>query len=293
MADYRDQATTGGLTVQDDRYISPPESVSSPGKRPDGGTADEKSARESANNDYESYLEKKKLFDKLSTKVSKAHKKLTDWAAEHMTVSPDSPLFELTTKSLQDGAIKFAEHGIENVYYGHAFDTLVSKAVPTVMKRAALKSDNPQKKAGKKSPNSDSVSRRAKASASSKAIDTGIATKAGKLAKGTGTVLTLALAGWEISNGASPGRVAFETRAGYAGSALVITGAVALGFEAAPVRLTVAGSGLLAYGIGKAYESWTPLQTRERIDEGISDVYETSTERIGDKTASAWKRIFG
>jgi len=210
-----------------------------------------------------------------------------------MTVSPDSPLFELTTKSLQDGAIKFAEHGIENVYYGHAFDTLVSKAVPTVMKRAALKSDNPQKKAGKKSPNSDSVSRRAKASASSKAIDTGIATKAGKLAKGTGTVLTLALAGWEISNGASPGRVAFETRAGYAGSALVITGAVALGFEAAPVRLTVAGSGLLAYGIRKAYGSWTPLQTRERIDEGISDVYETSTEWIGDKTASAWKRIFG
>ena len=137
------------------------------------------------------------------------------------------------------------------------------------------------------------MSRRAKASASSKAIDTGIATKAGKFAKGTGPVLTLALAGWEISNGASPGRVAFETRAGYAGSALVITGAVALGFEAAPVRLTVAGSGLLAYGIGKAYGSWTPLQTRERIDEGISDVYETSTEWIGDKTASAWKRIFG
>lgn len=152
MADYRDQATTGGLTVQDDRYISPPESVSSPGKRPDGGTADEKSAWESANNDYESYLEKKKLFDKLSTKVSKAHKKLTDWAAEHMTVSPDSPLFELTTKSLQDGAIKFAEHGIENVYYGHAFDALARKAIPTATKRAALKSDNPQKKRGRSHP---------------------------------------------------------------------------------------------------------------------------------------------
>ena len=69
-----------------------------------------------------------------------------------MTVSPDSPLFELTTKSLQDGAIKFAEHGIENVYYGHAFDTLVSKAVPAAMKRAALKSDNPQKKRGRSRP---------------------------------------------------------------------------------------------------------------------------------------------
>lgn len=130
----------------------PAESVSSPGKRPDGGTADEKSAWESANNDYESYLEKKKLFDKLSTKVSKAHKKLTDWAAEHMTVSPDSPLFELTTKSLQDGAIKFAEHGIENVYYGHAFDALARKAIPTATKRAALKSDNPQKKRGRSHP---------------------------------------------------------------------------------------------------------------------------------------------
>lgn len=293
MADYRDQATTGGLTVQDDRYISPPESVSSPGKRPDGGTADEKSAWESANNDYESYLEKKKLFDKLSTKVSKAHKKLTDWAAEHMTVSPDSPLFELTTKSLQDGAIKFAEHGIENVYYGHAFDTLVSKAVPAAMKRAALKSDNPQKKAGKKSPNSDSVSRRAKASASSKAIDTGIATKAGKFARGTGTVLTLALAGWEISNGTSPSRVALETTAGYVGSTIVIAGAAALAPEMGAVILGVLGSAALSYSVRKAYGSWIPLQTRERIDEGISDVYETSTEGIGDKTTSAWKRIFG
>lgn len=293
MADYRDQATTGGLTVQDDRYISPPESVSSPGKRPDGGAADEKSAWESANNDYESYLEKKKLFDKLSTKVSKAHKKLTDWAAEHMTVSPDSPLFELTTKSLQDGAIKFAEHGIENVYYGHAFDTLVSKAVPTATKRAALKSDNPQKKAGKKSPNPDSVSRRAKASASSKAIDTGIATKAGKFARGTGTVLTLALAGWEISNGTSPSRVALETTAGYVGSTIVIAGAAALAPEMGAVILGVLGSAALSYSVRKAYGSWIPLQTRERIDEGISDVYETSTEGIGDKTASAWKRIFG
>ena len=123
----------------------------SPGKRLDEGTADEKSAWESANNDYESYLEKK-LFDKLSTKVPKAHKKLTDWAAEHMTVSPDSPLFELTTKSLQDGAIKFAEHGIENVYYGHAFDALARKAIPTATKRAALKSDNPQKKRGRSHP---------------------------------------------------------------------------------------------------------------------------------------------
>ena len=121
------------------------------GEAPRRGTADEKSAWESANNDYESYLEKK-LFDKLSTKVSKAHKKLTDWAAEHMTVSPDSPLFELTTKSLQDGAIKFAENGIENVYYGHAFDALVRKAILTATKRAALKSDNPQKKRGRNHP---------------------------------------------------------------------------------------------------------------------------------------------
>lgn len=264
----------------------------SPGKRLDEGTADEKSAWESANNDHESYLEKK-LFDKLSTKVPKAHKKLTDWAAEHMTVSPDSPLFELTTKSLQDGAIKFAEHNIENVYYGHAFDALVRKAVPAATKRAALKSDNPQKKAGKKSPNPDSMSRRAKASASSKTIDTGIATKSGKFTKGTGTVLTLALAGWEISNGASPGRVALETTAGYVGSALVIAGAAALAPEMGAVALGVLGSAALSYGAGKAYESWIPLQTRERIDEGISDAYETSTEWIGDKTSSAWKRIFG
>ena len=137
------------------------------------------------------------------------------------------------------------------------------------------------------------MSRRAKASASSKTIDTGIATKAGKFAKGTGTVLTLALAGWEISNGASPVRVALETTAGYVGSALVIAGAAALAPEMGAVAVGVLGSAALSYGAGKAYESWIPLQTRERIDEGISDAYETSTEWIGDKTSSAWKRIFG
>ena len=59
------------------------------------------------------------------------------------------------------------------------------------------------------------------------------------------------------------------------------------------VALGVLGSAALSYGAGKAYESWITLQTRERIDEGISDAYETSTEWIGDKTSSAWKRIFG
>ena len=38
--------------------------------------------------------------------------------------------------------------------------------------------------------------------------------------------------------------------------------------------------------VGKAYENWVPLRTRERIDEGIKDTWNATA-------GSAWKAVFG
>lgn len=51
------------------------------------------------------------------------------------------------------------------------------------------------------------------------------------------------------------------------------------------VVAVVAGSAI-AWGAGKLYESAVPLRTRERIDEGIKDVWNATA-------GSAWKSVFG
>ena len=103
MADYRDDATTGGLTVQDDRYIKAPDPVSDPGKLSNKASASEKRTWQTNHDNYEEYLKKKNLFNTLSSKVSETHKKLTDWVNEHMKVSDKSPAYELVSSSLKNG----------------------------------------------------------------------------------------------------------------------------------------------------------------------------------------------
>lgn len=176
---------------------------------------------------------------------------------------------------------KFAEYGIENKYYGDPFYMQVAKAAPAAAERAAAKSGNPQTRAGKKAPNADSVARRAEASARAKGASPALTAKAAKVGERVGTVLTLALSGWEISQGASPGKVILETAAGFG----LAAGAAALGVSA-PVWGVVVGSAIIVYGVGKAYESWVPLRTRERIDEGIRDVWDATV-------GSAWETVFG
>lgn len=293
MTGYRDDAKAGGLSVNDDRYIKPPEEVANPGELPKNATAKQKTTWQTAHDDYEAYLEKKKLFGNLQKDANETRKKLTDWVVEHMTVSKESPLYELQVKALQDGSIKFAELGLENAYHGSVYNSLVARAVPAAAARAASKSGNPKVRAGKKSPNPDSVAKRAEASARTKAANTGLATKAAKVGARAGTVLTLALSGWEISRGSSPSQVGIETAAGFAGAALgtvaVVAGAVALGVSAPALLVVgagVAGGIALSWGVGKAYEGLVPLRTRERIDEGIKDTWNATV-------GSAWKHVFG
>lgn len=289
MAGYRDDAKAGGLTVREDRYIQAPESVSDPGNPPKGATEKQKNTWQTAHDEYNNYLEKSKLFDDLQEDAGETRKKLSDWVAQHMTVSSESPLYELTVKALQDGTIEFSAYGIENIFLGSTYDSLVQKATPAATKRAALKSKNPQTEKGGKSPNPDSVARRAEASAKAKGGDPAFSAKAAKVGKRVGTTLTLALSGWEIYNGNSPSKVGIETAAGFvvaAGVGAVAAAATAPAWVTAGATVLVGGA--IVWGVGKAYENTVPLRTRERIDEGIRD----AANWVGDKAYEGWKSVF-
>ena len=289
MAGYRDDAKAGGLTVREDRYIQAPESVSDPGNPPKGATEKQKNTWQTAHDEYNNYLEKSILFDDLQEDAGETRKKLSDWVAQHMTVSSESPLYELTVKALQDGTIEFSAYGIENIFLGPTYDSLVQKATPAATKRAALKSKNPQTEKGGKSPNPDSVARRAEASAKAKGGDPAFSAKAAKVGKRVGTTLTLALSGWEIYNGNSPSKVGIETAAGFvvaAGVGAVAAAATAPAWVTAGATVLVGGA--IVWGVGKAYENTVPLRTRERIDEGIRD----AANWVGDKAYEGWKSVF-
>lgn len=288
MAGYRDDAKAGGLTVREDRYIQAPESVSDPGNPPKGATEKQKNTWQTAHDEYNNYLEKSKLFDDLQEDAGETRKKLSDWVAQHMTVSSESPLYELTVKALQDGTIEFSAYGIENIFLGPTYDSLVQKATPAATKRAALKSKNPQTEKGGKSPNPDSVARRAEASAKAKGGDPAFSAKAAKVGKRVGTTLTLALSGWEIYNGNSPSKVGIETAAGFvvaAGVGAVAAAATAPAWVTAGATVLVGGA--IVWGVGKAYENTVPLRTRERIDEGIRDTWNVTSK------ATLWGLVFG
>jgi len=289
MAGYRDDAKAGGLTVREDRYIQAPESVSDPGNPPKGATEKQKNTWQTAHDEYNNYLEKSKLFDDLQEDAGETRKKLSDWVAQHMTVSSESPLYELTVKALQDGTIEFSAYGIENIFLGPTYDSLVQKATPAATKRAALKSKNPQTEKGGKSPNPDSVARRAEASAKAKGGDPAFSAKAAKVGKRVGTTLTLALSGWEIYNGNSPSKVGIETARGVGapgGAGPVAPAATAPAWVTAGATVLVGGA--IVWGVGKAYENTVPLRTRERIDEGIRD----AANWVGDKAYEGWKSVF-
>lgn len=130
------------------------------------------------------------------------------------------------------------------------------------------------------------MARRAEASARAKGGSPTLTAKAKKLAQRTGTTLTLALSGWEIYNGKSPSQVGLETAAGFAAGAVVTAAAAATLPAWGTAAVVVLVGGAVSWGVGKAYESWVPLRTRERIDEGIKDAWNATV-------GSAWKAVFG
>lgn len=293
MAGYRDDAKAGGLTVTDDRYIKQPEAVSDPGDLPKNATSKQKTTWQSAHNEYENYLTKKKLWDDLQSDASKTRTQLSDWVKKNMTVQPDPPLYEQQMNAWKNASPSVVESAGENIYYTETYKRLLRNSSSGATTRYRDGSPSPKQNKGISEPNREAVAKRTRASAADKAAKMDLAGKAKTAGKVAGIATTLALAGLDIYNGRSPGQVGVETAAGFAGAALGVAmvgvSAAALGV-AAPGILVVGAAvtvgTVLAWGAGKVYETSVPLRTRERIDEGIKDVWNATA-------GSAWKSIFG
>ena len=144
-------------------------------------------------------------------------------------------------------------------------------------------------------PNPASVQKRAEAHPN--AVRAGRATDMAKRFGRIGTVLTIATAGLEISQGASPSGVLVGVAGGVAGGTVGVPVGQALGIFAVGFIGEVTGhapgaaagamvGGVLGTVIGSAvgssfarytYTSVIPQQVRELIDEGMKDAWDTIT----------------
>lgn len=288
MAGYRDDAKAGGLTVTSDRYIQPPEEVDNPGELPKGATAKQKSTWQTTHDNYTTYVEKMKLWNDLKSDADDTRTQLTDWVAEHMTVNPESPLYEIILSGLMNSHVTAAGILGENTYYTEAYYIVEGKAVGDATVRHMNQSKSRRKYTKDWKPNREAVAKRTNASMPARVNNANLEGKAKSIGKNLGIGLTLAIAGWDIYNGKSPSQTGIATTAGIvAGSGITIAAATLSAPAWLTVGAVVAGGTLIAWGVGEAYENWVPLRTRERIDEGIWDTWSVTSK------ATLWGQVFG
>jgi len=287
MAGYRDDAKAGGLTVTDDCYIQPPDEVDNPGELPKGASAKQKSTWKIAHDNYTTYVKKMKLWNDLKSDADDTRTQLTDWVAEHMTVNPESPRYEIILAGLINSHVTTSGILGENAYYTEAYDMVRGKAIEDAAMRHFDASKSRTKYTNWK-PDREAVVKRTNASMPARVSNADIAGKAKRFGSRLGVGLTLAIAGWDIYNGKSPSQTGIETTAGLvAGSGITIAAATISAPAWATAGAVILGGTAIAYGVGKAYESWIPLRTRERIDEGIWDTWSITSK------ATLWGQVFG
>ena len=287
MAGYRDDAKAGGLTVTSDRYIQAPDEVDNPGELPKGASAKQKSTWQTAHDNYTTYVEKMKLWNDLKSDADDTRTQLTDWVAEHMTVDPESPRYEIILSGLINSHVTASGILGENAYYTEAYDMVRGKAIEDAAMRHFDASKSRTKYTNWK-PDRKAVVKRTNASMPARVSNADIAGKAKRFGSHLGVGLTLAIAGWDIYNGKSPSQTGIATTAGLvAGSGITIAAAALSAPAWLTVGAVVAGGTLIAWGVGEAYENWVPLRTRERIDEGIWDTWSVTSK------ATLWGQVFG
>lgn len=291
MAGHRDDAKAGGLTVTSDRYIQPPDEVDNPGELPRGAPAKQKAHGRHAHDNYTTYVEKMKLWNNLKSEADDTRRQLADWVAEHMTIDSKSPLYETIISGRINSKIAAAGVLTQNAYYTEAYNMVRGEAVEDAAMRYFDASKSRTKYTNWK-PDREAVVKRTNASMPARVSNTDLAGKATKVAKFTGNVLTLAVAGWQIYDGESPSQVAIETGVGVGAAALATAATVAVVGSApawVPVAAGVVVGTAAAAGIGWVYENCVPLRTREKIDEGIKD----AAGWVGDTAYAGWKAVFG
>lgn len=291
MAGHRDDAKAGGLTATSDRYIQPPDEVDNPGELPRGAPAKQKAHGRHAHDNYTTYVEKMKLWNNLKSEADDTRRQLADWVAEHMTIDSKSPLYENIISGRINSKIAAAGVLTQNAYYTEAYNMVRGEAVEDAAMRYFDASKSRTKYTNWK-PDREAVVKRTNASMPARVSNTDLAGKATKVAKFTGNVLTLAVAGWQIYDGESPSQVAIETGVGVGAAALATAATVAVVGSApawVPVAAGVVVGTAAAAGIGWVYENCVPLRTREKIDEGIKD----AAGWVGDTAYAGWKAVFG
>ena len=215
MSGHLETARNDGLTVEGN-IIRYPAAVSAPGKYPKGGTPDEKSAWNSADDKYNDYLQKVRDFEKVRGRVEYTFKQLSDWIANNLAPTKTEVLKDAVMAGFRGLLVKEVGVGYEsttNNVYKSRIDALNDAAKELATTRAQMKSKNPRVSAGG-DPSDGAVSRNKARSGVAKELEEA-ASSAGNTAKKLifrgNAVLTLGSAAYELSQGADPGNLLVTT----------------------------------------------------------------------------------
>lgn len=189
----------------------------------------------------------------------------------------------------------------ENVFESRA-SALEAEAKDAATVLARTRSGNPAVRAGSIEPSASGMENASKpGSRAGNLLDEAEGlSRWSKVLKGGGPIVAMGMGAFQISQGESPSRVGLEIAggvvgglaAGAAASALVAAGVIAAPAIVVAVGVALVGAAV-AWGVGKAYESWVPQDVREKIDEGIKDTWHTVADPVGDAVSGAWHSVFG
>ncbi|WP_143224942.1 hypothetical protein [Actinomyces oris] len=278
MSGHLETARNDGLAVEGN-IIHYPAAVSAPGKYPKGGTSDEKSAWNSADDKYNDYLQKVRDFEKVRGRVEYTFKQLSDWIANNLAPTKTDVVKDTVTAMFRSLLVKEVgvgyEYTISNVYKSR-IDALNNAAKELASTRAQIKSENPRVAAGGE-PSDEAVARNKARSGTAKELEDA-ASSAGKSAKKLifrgNAILTLGSAAYELSQGADPGNLLVTTATGLAIDAGVAA-LVAAGVITAPgwgtAVLVGAATVAVSTGVGYVYDHALSKRTRETINRKLDN----------------------
>ncbi len=290
MQEHRDKAIQGDLVV-DGTWINAPEPVVCPARPPDPkASAEQRAQYGDVMRAYERYCEQLDLFLELEEKTAKTFRRLEDWIEINLAGAVE----ELNADSLATimgtalSRLGLAVSAGKSSFSSRAVD-LRDKATKRATEAARRASGNPAVRSGQYDPNPASVQKRAEAHPN--AVRAGRATDMAKRFGRIGTALTIATAGLEISQGASPSGVLVGIAGGVVGApigqqlGIFVVGLGGAAVSQAPgaatgtvvggVAGTVIGSAVGSSFARYTYTSVVPQQVRELIDEGMKDAWDT------------------
>lgn len=312
MADWRDEASSGGLVVAG-TVIEPPDAAVPPqyclADDAPQAAVDQFEAEQEA---YERQLAKVELYNRIATDVGTAWGELEKWITENLEafesgITASEPLITTVLGGLA------ATNKIAFDYAIEAKDQRLSADIEELRSRAEqmraeaaefrdkLRSGNPAVRAAAEAANPAEMRRTA--NALDDVVD-GLRRSPLRHLPIIGDALSVGLAGQEIASGESPSSVAIGEIAGVVGGVAAGAAVVAVLGATAPVWATagavVIGGAAIGAGAVWAYEELVPQDVRESIDAGLEDAWDATTDFAEDAwdtvsggVSDAWNSVFG